>query len=114
MTGPSIGVVAIGRNEGERLVRSLASLQGRTGRIVYVDSGSTDGSVDAARAAGAQIVVLDPARLFTVSRARNAGFFHLLETGDPPDFVQFIDGDCEVQSGWIETESRRFTRELSS
>lgn len=103
MTGPSIGVVAIGRNEGERLVRSLASLQGRTGRIVYVDSGSTDGSVEAAQAAGAEIVVLDPARLFTVSRARNAGFFHLLETGDPPDFVQFIDGDCEVQPGWIET-----------
>lgn len=102
MTAPKLAAVAIGRNEGERLARSLASLQGRVGRIVYVDSGSTDGSVEAARAAGAEIVELDPDTLFTVSRARNAGFFHLLETGETPDLVQFIDGDCEVQPGWIE------------
>lgn len=98
-----IAAVAIGRNEGERLIRSLASLQGQVDRIIYVDSGSTDGSVEAALAAGAEIVELDPTRLFTVSRARNAGFFHLLETGETPDFVQFIDGDCEVRSGWIQT-----------
>jgi GT2 family glycosyltransferase len=103
MTEPRLAAVAIGRNEGERLVRSLASLQGRVGRIVYVDSGSTDGSVEAARAAGAEIVELDPAKIFTVSRARNAGLFHLLETGETPDLIQFIDGDCEVQPDWIET-----------
>jgi cellulose synthase/poly-beta-1,6-N-acetylglucosamine synthase-like glycosyltransferase len=103
MTKRNLAAVAIGRNEGQRLVRSLASLQGRVGRIVYVDSGSTDGSVEAARAAGAEIVELDPGTLFTVSRARNAGFFHLLETGEVPDLVQFIDGDCEVQPDWIET-----------
>ena len=44
---PSIGVVAIGRNEGERLRRCLESLHGRVEQIVYVDSGSTDGSVEA-------------------------------------------------------------------
>ena len=50
----AIGAVAIGRNEGERLVRCLAALfaQG-AGRVVYVDSGSTDGSVAAARGLGA-------------------------------------------------------------
>ena len=98
-----IAAVAIGRNEGERLVRSLASFQGRVDRLVYVDSGSTDGSVDAARAAGAEIVELDPATLFTVSRARNAGFKQLAEHGEKPDLVQFVDGDCEVREGWIET-----------
>lgn len=103
MTRPHLAAVAIGRNEGARLVRSLASLQGRVDRIVYVDSGSTDGSVEAARAAGAEIVELDAATLFTVSRARNAGLFHLLETGQAPDMIQFLDGDCEVQPGWIET-----------
>ena len=40
-----IGIVAIGRNEGERLRRCLSSVLGRAGKIVYVDSGSTDGSV---------------------------------------------------------------------
>ena len=103
MTAPRLAAVAVGRNEGERLVRSLASLQGRVSRIVYVDSGSTDGSVEAARAAGAEIVELDSGTLFTVSRARNAGLFHLLETGETPDFIQFLDGDCEVQPGWLET-----------
>lgn len=103
MTRPHLAAVAIGRNEGARLVRSLVSLQGRVDRIVYVDSGSTDGSVEAARAAGAEVVELDAATLFTVSRARNAGLFHLLETGQAPDLIQFLDGDCEVQPNWIET-----------
>lgn len=103
MTRPKLAAVAIGRNEGDRLVRSLASFQGRVDRLVYVDSGSTDGSVEAARAAGAEIVELDPATLFTVSRARNAGFQKLAEIGEKPDLVQFVDGDCEVRDGWLET-----------
>jgi len=48
----AIDAVVIGRNEGERLVACLASLGGEIRRAVYVDSGSTDGSVAAARAAG--------------------------------------------------------------
>ena len=47
-TPPDIAVVVIGRNEGARLVASLASLQGVVPRIVYVDSGSTDDSLQAA------------------------------------------------------------------
>ncbi|MEQ8902534.1 MAG: glycosyltransferase [Roseovarius sp.] len=94
----SLAVVLIGRNEGARLVAALASLEGR--RVVYVDSGSTDGSVSAARAAGAEVVELDPATPFTAARARHAGFGALGEV--PPDIVQFIDGDCTVVPGWIE------------
>lgn len=45
----SLGVVVIGRNEGERLKRCLASLLGNVDQIVYVDSGSTDGSVQLAQ-----------------------------------------------------------------
>jgi glycosyltransferase involved in cell wall biosynthesis len=94
----SLAVVLIGRNEGARLGAALASLKGR--RVVYVDSGSADGSVAAARAAGAQVVALDPAAPFTAARARQAGFEAL---GDPPpDVVQFVDGDCAVMPGWIE------------
>lgn len=96
-----VGVVAIGRNEGDRLLRCLQSLKGRAGRIVYVDSGSTDGSVAAARAAGAEVVALDMTRPFTAGRARNAGLAQLVAAGPPPEYVQFIDGDCEMQPGWI-------------
>ncbi len=94
-----VGIVVIGRNEGDRLVRSLASVRGR-GRIVYVDSGSTDGSVAAAEAAGAQVVALDLSIPFTAARARNAGCAAL---GPDVRLIQFIDGDCAVQPGWLET-----------
>jgi GT2 family glycosyltransferase len=96
-----IGAVVIGRNEGARLKRCLAALAGQVGRIVYVDSGSTDGSIAVARAAGAEVVALDMSRPFTAARARNAGFDRLTGTGRAPDLVQFIDGDCEMQPGWI-------------
>jgi GT2 family glycosyltransferase len=103
MTGrPPIGAVIIGRNEGDRLLRCLASVSGAVGRMVYVDSGSTDDSVAAARAAGAEVVTLDLAQPFTAARARNAGLAALMAAG-APTHVQFIDGDCELQPGWIET-----------
>lgn len=97
-----VAAVAIGRNEGDRLVQCLASLQGHVGRIVYVDSGSTDGSVEAARAAGAETVALDMAQPFTAARARNAGAAQLA-AGQTPEFIQFIDGDCLLDPNWIET-----------
>lgn len=100
MIAASVAAVVIGRNEGERFRRCLASLQGRVGRIVYVDSGSTDGSVEWAQAQGAQVVTLDRDRPFTAARARNAGFAAL--EGEA-EFVQFVDGDCEVDPAWIET-----------
>lgn len=95
-----IAAIAIGRNEGARLVQCLDSLQGQVGRIVYVDSGSTDGSVEMARARGAEVVALDMTRPFTAARARNAGLAQLHQ-GDVPEFVQLVDGDCEVRDGWI-------------
>lgn len=95
----TVDAVVIGRNEGARLLACLAALQGRVRRLVYVDSGSTDGSVAAATAAGAEVVALDMAQPFTAARARNAGLSHL--ASDPPDFVQMVDGDCALQPGWI-------------
>ncbi|MGL4321582.1 MAG: glycosyltransferase family 2 protein, partial [Paracoccaceae bacterium] len=57
--GKVVDAVIIGRNEGARLVACLASVAPHVRRMVYVDSGSTDGSVAAATAAGAQVVALD-------------------------------------------------------
>ncbi|MEL6169582.1 MAG: glycosyltransferase [Pseudomonadota bacterium] len=96
----TIGAVVIGRNEGERLKRCLASLHGATDQIVYVDSGSIDGSVEHARSIGAEVVDLDTSRGFTAARARNAGLARLKD-GHAPTYIQFVDGDCEVQPGWI-------------
>lgn len=101
MTPARIAAVAIGRNEGDRLERCLTSLQGQVGRIVYVDSGSIDGSRERATLHAA-VVDLDLTRPFTAARARNIGFAALLQAGnDTPAYVQFIDGDCELQPGWV-------------
>ncbi|QBF31973.1 glycosyltransferase family 2 protein [Thalassococcus sp. S3] len=96
-----IGAVVIGRNEGARLVACLASLADQQIRVVYVDSGSTDGSVKAAEEAGAEVVILDTDTPFTAARARNAGYRALASTGTRPDYVQFVDGDCRIVPGWM-------------
>ena len=86
-----------------RLIACLESVVGRAGRLVYVDSGSTDGSIGAAPALGAEVVELDGTAPFTAARARNAGFGRLLERSPRRSrYVQFVDGDCEVADGWIE------------
>jgi GT2 family glycosyltransferase len=94
--------VAIGRNEGERLRRCLASLVGRVQALVYVDSGSTDGSVALATQMGAVVVEIDRAVPFTAARARNAGFTRLCSEVPDLELVQFVDGDCEVAGDWLE------------
>ena len=99
---PDIAAVAIGRNEGERLRRCLASMRGCFQRLVYVDSGSTDNSIEIAHAAGVEVVELDLSKPFTAARARNAGFAALKASGSLNDFVQFVDGDCLLQPEWIE------------
>lgn len=95
-----LGVVVIGRNEGERLAHCLASLRGIPNRV-YVDSGSTDGSVPLARREGASLVELTQPPPFTAARARNAGIEQILMNDPTAEFVQTVDGDCEVQEGWI-------------
>jgi len=97
-----VGVVVIGRNEGERLNKCLWSVIGGTPPVVYVDSGSTDGSVSMARAADSEVVELDPLIPFTAARARNEGFERLCQLEPNLDYIQFVDGDCEVVAGWID------------
>jgi GT2 family glycosyltransferase len=99
---PGLGVVAIGRNEGERLRRCLESVLAQCGRVVYVDSGSRDGSVALARALGAEVLELDTRVPFSAARARNEGLQRLRELHPALEFVQFVDGDCELQAGWIQ------------
>jgi glycosyltransferase involved in cell wall biosynthesis len=93
------GVVVIGRNEGERLKRCLSSLSAVTS-LVYVDSGSTDGSAQLALSLGALVIELDMGVPFTAARARNVGFRRLRAIATDLNYIQFVDGDCEVNQGW--------------
>lgn len=97
-----LGVVVIGRNEGKRLESCLLSVLDTENTVVYVDSGSTDGSIELARSLGAGVVELDLSIPFTAARARNAGLEYLLQKQPNLEYVQFIDGDCQVVHGWLE------------
>jgi hypothetical protein len=98
-----VAVVAIGRNEGERLRRCLVSVQAESAAVVYVDSGSADGSCEMARSLGVEVVELDMRRPFTAARARNEGFRRAIARHAGISYVQFIDGDCEMIAGWMGT-----------
>jgi GT2 family glycosyltransferase len=104
----NIGIVIIGRNEGQRLKNCLSSLLTEIGsqnehhfRLVYVDSGSTDGSLEFVQTLGIEIVNLDLREKFTAARARNAGAEKLLALNPHLEYIQFIDGDCQIVSGWL-------------
>jgi glycosyltransferase involved in cell wall biosynthesis/GT2 family glycosyltransferase len=138
-----VGVVAIGRNEGDRLVRCLESVVGRVAAVVYVDSASDDKSVENAKRIGAEVVEFDKNVPFTAAMARNMGVKRLKELFSPAPgtslspspgiplspspgtpgegwggggqpgatnrstprtlkYIQFVDGDCEVRSEWMD------------
>ena len=97
---PIIGLVAIGRNEGERLKLCLRSIPANI-PIIYVDSASTDDSVAFAQSLGAEVVELDMALPFTAARARNEGVEALLQAHPETEYIQFVDGDCELEADWF-------------
>ncbi len=105
-TAQHTGVVVIGRNEGERLVRCLRSLVGCGRPVVYVDSGSTDGSVAVAREFGVVMHELDASRPFSAARGRNEGLAVLKARHAELRYVQFVDGDCEIEPGWLDAATR--------
>lgn len=102
---PRVGYVVIGRNEGERLKACLRSIRPGSD-VVYVDSGSTDGSVAFAESIGFSTVLLDTSKGFTAARARNAGLRAL--EGRDLAFVQMIDGDCELDADWVDAALAAF------
>src|SRR6516165_748125 len=95
------GVVVIGRNEGDRLRRCIESVP-RGVPLVYVDSGSTDGSAQWARSHGAEVIDLDVSIPFTAARARNTGYRRLREISPNLPCIQFVDGDCELRENWLQ------------
>lgn len=94
LTKDQLAVVVIGRNEGKRLQESLASVHAADLRVVYVDSGSSDGSPSTAREAGVPTIELDPSRPFSAGRGRNEGLDEVQRQWPNTQFVLFLDGDC--------------------
>jgi len=107
-----LSVVVIGRNEGTRLRRCLESVQAmRRGtweveqfemEVIYVDSGSSDGSVALAESLGAKTIALTPLRP-TAALGRNAGW--RATTGE---LILFLDGDTIIEKDFAADAMREF------
>ena len=104
----NVGFVAIGRNEGERLKICLSSLATESAKVVYVDSGSHDGSASYAQAQGVKVVELSEDKPFSAARARNEGAATLLGHWPSVEYIMFIDGDCELLSGFVSEAIKAF------
>ena len=73
---------------------------------VYVDFGSTDGSIHAAEQLGAHVISLDMTWPFTAGRARNEGFALVKAVRPEIPFIQFIDGDCELAMAGLDRAAK--------
>jgi GT2 family glycosyltransferase len=96
-----VGVVVIGRNEAHHLADCIRSIPGDVAGVVYVDSASVDGSAAVAAGCGAEVVELNPQGPISAAGARNAGFERLLQRHSDLALVQFVDGDCVLDPGWL-------------
>jgi GT2 family glycosyltransferase len=96
----TLGFVVIGRNEAAHLADCIGALP-RDLPIIYADSASTDGSLDVARAAGADIVALTTPPMLTASRGRNAGLARLLQVAPGTALVHMVDGDVVLDRAWV-------------
>src|SRR5690242_10244250 len=97
-----VGFVVIGRNEGPRLEQCLRSVLAVCERVVYADSASTDESSAIAERLGIDVVSLAEDGRLSAARGRNVGYAELAIRFPECDAVQFLDGDCVLQTGWIE------------
>jgi cellulose synthase/poly-beta-1,6-N-acetylglucosamine synthase-like glycosyltransferase len=97
---PTISIVVIGRNEGERLLQCLESIRRMRpvhGEVetIYVDSASTDGSAERAAQFGAKVVSAEFERPCAAA-ARNAGW----RIARAP-IVLFLDGDTVLDPNFV-------------
>lgn len=96
-----LSVVVIGLNEQERLRAALEAIflhkpDAFELEVIYVDSGSTDRSVEIARdLPGVAVLHLKGGRP-SAARARNVGLRHARGR-----YVQLVDGDSVIQPGWM-------------
>jgi GT2 family glycosyltransferase len=99
---PVLSFIVPVRNDADRLRECLESIRRATAaiesEIIVADNGSSDGSVDVARAAGARVLEMPDRR---VSELRNAAARF---AGAP--LLAFVDADHEIDPAWSETALR--------
>jgi cellulose synthase/poly-beta-1,6-N-acetylglucosamine synthase-like glycosyltransferase len=97
---PRVSIVVIGRNEGPRLLRCLESLAALDypedcREVIYVDSGSTDGSRAVAEPLADRVLTVT-SPYPTAAAGRNTGL-----PAARYDLVHFVDGDTVMHPAWL-------------
>lgn len=95
-----VGVVVIGRNEAPRLRACLESIGPTLPTLIYVDSNSHDGSPEIAEQLGVEVARITHGPM-SAARGRAAGIAALREQFPELQFVQFVDGDCQIDRAWL-------------
>lgn len=95
-----ISVVVIGKNEGERLAACLSSIHAALSKlsheVIYVDSCSTDLSLQTARSLGARCYLL-------AEKDTTAGLGRFVGAKEARgEYLLFLDGDMQLRAGFAE------------
>ena len=95
-----LSVVVIGRNEGIRLVRCIESIMrmrplNGSIEVIYVDSGSTDGSVERAERLNLKVISLNSTNPCAAA-GRNAGW-----RASRAPILLFLDGDTMLEPNFV-------------
>ncbi|QEG38979.1 glycosyltransferase [Roseimaritima ulvae] len=94
-------VVIIGRNEEQFIAQSVRSAlavqpQLPSLEVIFVDSASTDRSVEIAKELPIRVLQLRPDWPLCVAAGRYTGFLH-----SRGQYILFLDGDAEVEAEWL-------------
>jgi cellulose synthase/poly-beta-1,6-N-acetylglucosamine synthase-like glycosyltransferase len=103
-----VSVVIIGRNEGNRLVNCIKAVQNLTYpkekmEIIYVDSRSSDDSLEQVRKLGVKKVFVLEEEKTCAAMGRNKGLEHA-----EGELVLFLDGDTQIWPDFLETAIPHF------
>jgi GT2 family glycosyltransferase len=96
-----LGIVVIGRNEARHLEGVLRAVRDATEHVVYADSASSDDSAQIAEQMGVRTLRLDASAPLSAARGRNEGRALLRDLCPSIEYLQFVDGDTELEPTWL-------------
>jgi GT2 family glycosyltransferase len=92
------GIVMVGRNEAKRLRITLPKNLEFKVPLVYVDSCSSDDSLDYLHSLNVQTLQITPP--LSAAKGRNFGFQKIMKEFPELEWIHFVDADCYLDKNW--------------